>query len=75
VYGCRSAHFISYTGQCWDGGGSYAGDRHPTAADELRRFEHLVDLHDAGLGEQRKSSQVCELKFLKNLLCRMGGSS
>jgi hypothetical protein len=67
MYGCRCAHFISYTGECWNGGGSNAGHRHTTSFDELRRIEHLVDLPDAGSGKQRESAQVRKLSGLHEI--------
>ena len=51
MHGCRSAAVISYTGECWDGGGANAGYRDTTAADELWRIEHLVHVSDARSGE------------------------
>ena len=53
LYGCRSAAVISYTGKCWNGSGADAGYRNTAAVDELWRIEHLVDVSDAGSGEQR----------------------
>jgi hypothetical protein len=55
LHGCRSVAFISYTGECWNGSGTHAGDRHTAAAYELRGIEHLVHFSDAGSREQRAS--------------------
>src|ERR1019366_1454506 len=64
LYGCGSVAFISYTGKRRNGGREDAGNRNSPAADELRRIEHLVDIPDAGPGQQRASTKICELKNL-----------
>ena len=51
LYGRRRLVVVSHAGECRDGGGADAGDRHSAAVYERRWFEYLVEFYDAGAGE------------------------
>jgi hypothetical protein len=49
--GVASVVAVPHPGQCGDGGGLDAGDRHSAAVHERRWFQYLVELFGFGAGE------------------------
>ena len=63
LHGGSRVAAVSCIGQCGNGSRPDAGYRYSPSVDEFGRVEYLVDISDAGAGQQRQVEKVCKLRF------------